>query len=572
MFNFLSSRRARHAEADRAKATLAALDRVQAVIWFDLGGMIVDANDNFLRTVGYARDDIIGKQHAMFVEPSFARSAAYADFWRHLSNGEFYRGEFKRLGKGGREIWIEASYNPVLDTAGKPFQVVKFATDITEKKRAMVESTGQLAAIAKSQAVIEFNMDGKILTANDNFLKAMGYSLAEVTGKHHSMFVEPEVAKGADYAEFWRKLRAGDFQAAEYRRVGKGGREVWIQAAYNPILDANGTPFKVVKYATDLTAKMASVSMFADRFESLAGGDLSVRVDQAVGGSFARMRDAFNGTMQRLAELVSDIQLASAAMNQSTEIISSGAQELSGRTESQASSLEETAATMEEISSSIKATADNSVRADGAASDAASRTGRGREVMGEAVSSIERIETSSGKIADIIGVIESIAFQTNLLALNAAVEAARAGDAGKGFAVVASEVRTLAQRSSEAAKDITTLINDSSRDVTEGARLVRQTGKALEEIKTAIDTVVGNISDISAASREQASGVEEISTAISHMDEMTQKNSTLAEQSAINARLLAEQSDSLNALIAFFHDGAASRSGARRGSAGARAA
>jgi methyl-accepting chemotaxis protein len=548
MFNFLSSRRARHAEADRAKATLAALDRVQAVIWFDLGGMIVDANDNFLRTVGYARDDIIGKQHAMFVEPSFARSAAYADFWRHLSNGEFYRGEFKRLGKGGREIWIEASYNPVLDTAGKPFQVVKFATDITEKKRAMVESTGQLAAIAKSQAVIEFNMDGKILTANDNFLKAMGYSLAEVTGKHHSMFVEPEVAKGADYAEFWRKLRAGDFQAAEYRRVGKGGREVWIQAAYNPILDANGTPFKVVKYATDLTAKMASVSMFADRFESLAGGDLSVRVDQAVGGSFARMRDAFNGTMQRLAELVSDIQLASAAMNQSTEIISSGAQELSGRTESQASSLEETAATMEEISSSIKATADNSVRADGAASDAASRTGRGREVMGEAVSSIERIETSSGKIADIIGVIESIAFQTNLLALNAAVEAARAG------------------------KDITTLINDSSRDVTEGARLVRQTGKALEEIKTAIDTVVGNISDISAASREQASGVEEISTAISHMDEMTQKNSTLAEQSAINARLLAEQSDSLNALIAFFHDGAASRSGARRGSAGARAA
>ena len=232
-----------------------AISRAQAVIAFNMDGTIVDANKNFLDAMGYSLDDIRGKHHGIFMPPADRDSAAYREFWARLNRGQFDAGEFKRIAKGGREIWILASYNPIFDEAGKPFKVVKFATDVTQQKLKAADSDGQIAAIAKSQAVIEFNMDGTIRTANENFLAAMGYSLAEIKGKHHSMFVEPKESGSPAYREFWESLNRGQFQAAEYRRIAKGEREIWIQASYNPILDLNGKPYKVVKYATDITAQ-----------------------------------------------------------------------------------------------------------------------------------------------------------------------------------------------------------------------------------------------------------------------------------------------------------------------------
>ena len=234
---------------------IAAIGRAQAVIEFNMDGTIVTANENFLGAVGYSLDEIRGKHHSMFVTSEDRDSTSYREFWERLNRGQYEAAEYKRLGKGSKEIWILASYNPILNEAGKPFKVVKFATDVTAQKLKAADNDGQIDAIGKSQAVIEFNMDGTIRTANPNFCRAIGYALSEIQGRHHSMFVDPAEANAMAYREFWESLNRGQYQAAEYRRIAKGGREIWIQASYNPILDLNGKPFKVVKYATDITAQ-----------------------------------------------------------------------------------------------------------------------------------------------------------------------------------------------------------------------------------------------------------------------------------------------------------------------------
>jgi methyl-accepting chemotaxis protein len=234
---------------------IAAMSRAQAVIEFNMDGTIVTANDNFLGAIGYTLAEIQGKHHSIFVVPEERDSAGYREFWAKLNQGKFDAAEYKRIGKGGKEIWILATYNPILDEAGKPFKVVKFATDVTAQKMKAADNDGQIEAIKKSQAVIEFNMDGTIRWANENFCNALGYSLSEIQGKHHRMFVEPHERDAPAYQEFWDNLNLGQYQAAEYKRIAKGGREIWIQASYNPILDLNGKPFKVVKYATDITAQ-----------------------------------------------------------------------------------------------------------------------------------------------------------------------------------------------------------------------------------------------------------------------------------------------------------------------------
>ncbi len=237
------------------KGQINAINRAQAVIEFNLEGTIQHANDNFLGAMGYTLDEVKGKHHRMFCETSYTNSLEYKTFWAKLNQGELAAGEFKRIGKGGREIWIQASYNPILDAAGRPFKVVKFATDVTASKLANADYQGQLAAISKSQAVIEFGLDGIISHANDNFLNTLGYTLTEVKGKHHRMFCESSYSESSDYRKFWDKLNRGEFDSGEYKRIGKGGKEVWINASYNPIMDLNSRPIKVVKYASDVTAQ-----------------------------------------------------------------------------------------------------------------------------------------------------------------------------------------------------------------------------------------------------------------------------------------------------------------------------
>ena len=281
---------------------IAAIGKSQATIEFKMDGTIVTANENFLKTLGYTLDEIKSRHHSMFVDEAYRNSADYKEFWAKLNRGEYVADEFKRIGKGGREVWIQASYNPILDLNGKPCKVVKFATDVTQQKLTNADYAGQIAAIGKSQATIEFKMDGTVVTANDNFLRTLGYTLDEVKGRHHSMFVDEAYRQSADYKEFWAKLNRGEYVADEFKRIGKGGREVWIQASYNPILDLNGKPFKVVKYATDLTReKLALTAMMADvamLSKAAVAGTLATRADLTRhGGEYQKIVRGVNETL-----------------------------------------------------------------------------------------------------------------------------------------------------------------------------------------------------------------------------------------------------------------------------------
>jgi methyl-accepting chemotaxis protein len=300
-----------------------AISRAQAVIEFKMDGSIVTANDNFLRALGYSLSDIVGKHHSMFVAPSERDSAAYREFWAKLNRGEFDSGEYKRIGKGGKEVWILASYNPVIDQNGKPIKVVKFATDITAQKLRNADLAGQIAAIGKSQAVIEFNMDGSIVTANDNFLKALGYSLPEIAGKHHSLFVDPATKDGAEYREFWAALNRGEFQSGEFKRIGKGGKEVFIQASYNPILDMNGRPFKVVKYAADTTAQVIA---------RLQGEKVRSMMEQVAAGA-----EELNASVREISEAMTKSKETAATAVDRVESADQQAQRLSDAAESMSS-------------------------------------------------------------------------------------------------------------------------------------------------------------------------------------------------------------------------------------------
>jgi methyl-accepting chemotaxis protein len=300
-----------------------AISRAQAVIEFKMDGTIVTANENFLRTMGYSLPEIVGKHHSMFIEPSERDSAPYRKFWAKLNRGEYDAAEYRRIGKGGKEVWILASYNPVIDQNGKPLKVVKFATDVTAQKLRNADLAGQIAAIGKSQAVIEFNMDGSIITANDNFLKALGYSLSEIAGKHHSIFVDPAARDGADYRAFWAALNRGEFQSGEFKRVGKGGREVWIQATYNPILDMNGRPFKVVKYASDTTAQVIA---------RLQGEKVRGMMEQVAAGA-----EELNASVREISEaMTKSKETASTAVNR-VESADQQAKRLSDAAESMSS-------------------------------------------------------------------------------------------------------------------------------------------------------------------------------------------------------------------------------------------
>jgi methyl-accepting chemotaxis protein len=309
-------------------AKVTAIAKAQAVIEFKMDGTVLTANENFLNALGYSLAEIQGKHHGMFVELAMRDSAAYREFWAKLNRGEYEAAEFKRIGKSGKEVWILASYNPILDEKGKPFKVVKFATDVTEQKLKTADLAGQIAAIGKSQAVIEFNMDGTVLTANDNFLQALGYSLGEVKGHHHSMFVDPSERDGAEYREFWVGLNRGQYQAAEYKRIGKGGKEVWIQASYNPILDLNGKPFKVVKCATDTTDQVIA-RMKSERvrgmMESVAAGaeELNASVREISGAMVKSKNTAVSavGKVEAADEQAQQLSTAAQAMSGIVELI-----------------------------------------------------------------------------------------------------------------------------------------------------------------------------------------------------------------------------------------------------------
>jgi len=397
---------------------LDAINRSMAVIEFDLEGVVMRANDNFLKTMGYTAEQAIGQPHRRFCTPEFGRSAQYTELWSRLKNGQFQSGTFERINSQGQPIWLEASYNPIKDASGRVVKVVKYAMDVTAKVQQESEANAKLEAIDRAMAVIEFDLEGNVLTANQNFLTRMGYTLAELKGKHHRLFCTSELVNSGAYQDFWRRLNQGELFHGLFERVDKRGQTVWLEANYNPVYDAAGRLCKVVKFASDVTARV--VQHEQDARSASAAYHISVAT-------------------RKVAE-------------QGTQVIQQAASE------------------MREIA----------------------------EDIAQSSTLIAQLGERSEQITAIVNTIRAIADQTNLLALNAAIEAARAGEQGRGFAVVADEVRLLAGRTSGSTAEISNMIGLIQSETRQAIKSMEGTrGRAAEGVELAnqAGTVILQIRD-----------------------------------------------------------------------------
>ncbi|MCM2292797.1 PAS domain-containing methyl-accepting chemotaxis protein [Allorhizobium sp. BGMRC 0089] len=535
-----------------AQAEVDAMRRSQAVIEFTLDGIILDANENFCKALGYSLLEIKGKHHSIFVDPVEAKQPEYKLFWDNLRAGKFDRRQYRRIAKDGHDVWIEASYNPLLK-GGKPYKVVKYATDITAAKLKALEDDAKLKALSASQALIEFASDGTILTANENFCTALGYQLSEISGRHHRMFCDPAYVKTSAYEDFWARLARGEVAAGEFCRIGKAGNDVWIQASYNPVFDSRGKVYKIVKIATDVSSRMNAISEISRALRALSAGDLTIALDKPLVPTMEALRHDFNDTITGLRSIIQNLMASADNLTSSAGELSIASTDLAKRTERQAASLEETAAAMEEVTNTIKDSSQRAANVGRLVEDMRAHAAHSGHVVQDAVSAMSAIEQSSRQISSILGVIDEIAFQTNLLALNAGVEAARAGEAGKGFAVVAQEVRELAQRSASAAREIRQLIGTSAAQVEHGVELVANTGQSLEKIVAQVQQVSENINVIIHSASEQSGSLGEINTSVNVIDQETQKNAALVEELTATTVMVGETVDALHAVITRFH-------------------
>jgi methyl-accepting chemotaxis protein len=446
------------------KAKFAALERALAVIELKPDGTIIGANNNFLAVMGYRLEEIAGRHHSIFVNQEYSKSAEYKQFWKKLAAGEPQEAEFLRFNKQGEEVWIHATYAPVKNSTGNTVKIINIATDITERKKRTLDMIGKIEAVEHSQATIEFTMEGIILSANQHFLQVMGYSLDEIHGKHHSMFVDPAERESEDYKHFWKELNHGASFTSEYKRLGKNGNEVWIQATYLPVMDANGKPYKVLKIASDITEQVQA----------------------------RRKNEAIKETiLQNLSGITLSIQAAAEQSSSATHL-----------SEQTSSNVQAVAAAAEELDASVAEISSNMSRSHTAVEDVFEKAHSADEAA-------QRLNKTTESMGGIIELIKDIAEQINLLALNATIESARAGEAGKGFAVVASEVKNLATETTKAIEQI-------SKEIVDMQHVSGEVFTTLSTIRNSIENVREYVTSVAGAVDEQSAVTSEISQNMQH--------------------------------------------------------
>ena len=543
-----------------------AVDRSQAVIEFDLQGRVLAANDNFLKLSGYTLAEVVGRHHRDFVDPGFVASHAYSEFWHKLGRGEFEVGEYKRIGKDGREFWLNATYNPIFDSDGRPTKIVKFASDITAEKLSTAECVGKVQAIDRAQAVIEFDLKGHVIAANENFLATMGYRFDDIRGKHHRMFCDPVESRSDGYLRFWEKLGHGEFESGEYRRITKDGREVWLQATYNPIFDMDGRPIKIAKFATDVTLAKLRNAEFEGKLDAISRAQAVIEFDldghvlaanenflRTMGYSLREVKgqhhsmfcepdyiispeyrdfwlrlskgEFISQRFQRMGKYGRKVSLQASynpilnlkgepmkVVKYAYDVTEQVALErrVASKTREMSDSIIGLAAAIKDISQSTQSAAD-------LAHETQDSARHGFEALNKSIESIALIQKSSGEITEIVKVIGDIASQTNLLAFNAAIEAARAGEHGVGFSVVAGEVRKLAERAGDAAREINKRIDESSSRVNQGSVVSQQAKEAFQHIVTSVGKTSDSIRRIAESTQTQQNVSLAVSTLIGEL-------------------------------------------------------
>ena len=409
-----------------------------------------------------------------------------------------------------------------------------------------------LAMVDRTQAVIHFTPEGVVLHANANFLSALGYSADAVIGNHHRMFVDADYARSPDYSRFWQRLRDGNSFTDQFPRRTRTGATIWIQATYAPVFDEKGTVTRVVKVATDVTARRKAVEDLARGLERLRDGDLTHRITVSALTDMAILGEAFNSTTENWNALIGRVTAVTQAVQGIGKNIEGASENLSDRTTTQSSALGQTAAAVEQLTATVRSAAQEAQRADGIATKTRDMTEGSSKLVEDMMQAMTLIHKSSGKISTIVSAIDAIAVQTNLLALNAAIEAARAGAAGRGFAVVASEVRQLAQRSSESAREIADLITESARHVADGVDLVNRAGKDLGEIFDGVGHLSETVGRIAQGVTAQSTTLSQINGAVAQLDRVTQENAEMVVESTTASRLLSKASATLADEVAIF--------------------